>query len=183
MLTILCTTIQVHYCSTDCAVEGECESCCGTFNFEDKEFTVKRGDYAPLMEKVCLNLKAAEVRKQGIQCAYSPVCNILKPWDHFGLKIIFPDIVPLFLLNEYLASNSYLFLNNCHRATLPMRTRKRCLKSTDAASPLAQLRPIKRDRATGSKTRDQLLRGEASGPHWHPLNRLTVSHEAVPALF
>eukprot|EP00064_Thunnus_orientalis_P007283 superscaffoldBa00000796_g7303 len=44
----------------DCAVEGECESCCGTFNFEDKEFTVKRGDYAPVMEKVCHYLQQAE---------------------------------------------------------------------------------------------------------------------------
>lgn len=53
---------NVHYCFTDCAVEGECESCCGNFNFEDKEFTVKRGDYAPLMEKVSYNLKQAQVR-------------------------------------------------------------------------------------------------------------------------
>ena len=46
---------------TDCAVEGECESCCGSFSFEDKEFTVKRGDYASLMEKVSCSLKQAEV--------------------------------------------------------------------------------------------------------------------------
>ncbi|XP_034746579.1 dipeptidyl peptidase 3 isoform X1 [Etheostoma cragini] len=44
----------------DCAVEGECESCCGSFNFEDKEFIVKRGDYAPLMEKVSYNLQQAQ---------------------------------------------------------------------------------------------------------------------------
>ncbi|XP_022594632.1 dipeptidyl peptidase 3 isoform X1 [Seriola dumerili] len=44
----------------DCAVDGECETCCGSFNFEDKEFTVKRGDYAPLMEKVCHNLQQAQ---------------------------------------------------------------------------------------------------------------------------
>lgn len=49
------------YCLTDCAVEGECESCCGSFSFEDKEFTVKRGDYASLMEKVSCSLKQAEV--------------------------------------------------------------------------------------------------------------------------
>ncbi|XP_026228102.1 dipeptidyl peptidase 3 isoform X1 [Anabas testudineus] len=44
----------------DCAVEGECTSCCGTFIFEDKEFTVKRGDYASLMEKVCYYLQQAQ---------------------------------------------------------------------------------------------------------------------------
>lgn len=50
------------YGFTDCAVEGECESCCGSFSFEDKEFTVKRGDYAPLMEKVSHYLQQAQVR-------------------------------------------------------------------------------------------------------------------------
>uniref|UniRef100_A0A8C4DI33 Dipeptidyl peptidase 3 n=1 Tax=Dicentrarchus labrax TaxID=13489 RepID=A0A8C4DI33_DICLA len=44
----------------NCAVDGECESCCGSFNFEDKEFTVKRGDYAKLMEKVSSNLQQAQ---------------------------------------------------------------------------------------------------------------------------
>uniref|UniRef100_A0A7N8YG57 Dipeptidyl peptidase 3 n=2 Tax=Mastacembelus armatus TaxID=205130 RepID=A0A7N8YG57_9TELE len=44
----------------NCTVEGECESCCGSFNFEDKEFTVKRGDYGPLMEKVCSYLQQAQ---------------------------------------------------------------------------------------------------------------------------
>uniref|UniRef100_A0A671VN76 Dipeptidyl peptidase 3 n=1 Tax=Sparus aurata TaxID=8175 RepID=A0A671VN76_SPAAU len=48
------------YRFTDCAVDGECESCCGSFSFEDKEFTVKRGDYASLMEKVSCSLKQAE---------------------------------------------------------------------------------------------------------------------------
>uniref|UniRef100_A0A8C4DKV0 Dipeptidyl peptidase 3 n=1 Tax=Dicentrarchus labrax TaxID=13489 RepID=A0A8C4DKV0_DICLA len=36
------------------------DSCCGSFNFEDKEFTVKRGDYAKLMEKVSSNLQQAQ---------------------------------------------------------------------------------------------------------------------------
>nr|XP_046265769.1 dipeptidyl peptidase 3 isoform X2 [Scatophagus argus] len=45
----------------DCTVDGECESCCGSFNFEDKEFIVKRGDYAPLMEKVCYYLEQAQL--------------------------------------------------------------------------------------------------------------------------
>uniref|UniRef100_A0A8D3BUB4 Dipeptidyl peptidase 3 n=1 Tax=Scophthalmus maximus TaxID=52904 RepID=A0A8D3BUB4_SCOMX len=45
--------------ASDCAVDGECESCCGTFNFEGKEFTVKRGDYAPIMERVSYHLKQA----------------------------------------------------------------------------------------------------------------------------
>ncbi|CAG11740.1 unnamed protein product, partial [Tetraodon nigroviridis] len=44
----------------DCAVDGECDSCCGCFNFEDKEFSVKRGDYAPLMEKVSHYLQQAQ---------------------------------------------------------------------------------------------------------------------------
>ncbi|XP_008331494.1 dipeptidyl peptidase 3 isoform X2 [Cynoglossus semilaevis] len=44
----------------ECAVEGECESSCGSFSFEDKEFSVKRGDYAPLMERVCCFLRQAE---------------------------------------------------------------------------------------------------------------------------
>ncbi|XP_037543246.1 dipeptidyl peptidase 3 [Nematolebias whitei] len=44
----------------DCAVDGECESCFGTFSFEDKEFIVKRGDYHPIMEKVCYYLQQAQ---------------------------------------------------------------------------------------------------------------------------
>ncbi|CAL1573218.1 unnamed protein product [Knipowitschia caucasica] len=44
----------------ECAVNGECESCCGTFCFGDKDFTVTRGDYAPLMEKVSFNLQQAQ---------------------------------------------------------------------------------------------------------------------------
>uniref|UniRef100_A0A8C6TME1 Dipeptidyl peptidase 3 n=1 Tax=Neogobius melanostomus TaxID=47308 RepID=A0A8C6TME1_9GOBI len=42
------------------AVKQECESCCGTFCFGDKDFTVTRGDYAPLMEKVCSSLQQAQ---------------------------------------------------------------------------------------------------------------------------
>uniref|UniRef100_A0A146P4W4 Dipeptidyl peptidase 3 n=2 Tax=Fundulus heteroclitus TaxID=8078 RepID=A0A146P4W4_FUNHE len=44
----------------DCAVDGESGSSCGSFNFEDKEFIVKRGDYSPLMEKVCHYLQQAQ---------------------------------------------------------------------------------------------------------------------------
>ncbi|XP_051903615.1 dipeptidyl peptidase 3 [Hippocampus zosterae] len=44
----------------DCTVDGECESCCGCFDFEGKEFSVKRGDYAPLMERVCFYLQKAQ---------------------------------------------------------------------------------------------------------------------------
>lgn len=65
MLNILIMSVisqySVHSCITDCAVDGECESCCGSFNFEDKDFIVKRGDYAPLMEKVCHYLQQAQV--------------------------------------------------------------------------------------------------------------------------
>uniref|UniRef100_A0A672FKD6 Dipeptidyl peptidase 3 n=1 Tax=Salarias fasciatus TaxID=181472 RepID=A0A672FKD6_SALFA len=49
-----------HCCPADCAVDGECESCCGSFRFEDKEFTVKRGDYGPVMEKVSYYLQEAQ---------------------------------------------------------------------------------------------------------------------------
>ncbi|XP_066502754.1 dipeptidyl peptidase 3 [Hoplias malabaricus] len=44
----------------DCAVEGETESRCGTFDFEGATFCVQRGDYAFLMEKVCQNLEKAK---------------------------------------------------------------------------------------------------------------------------
>ncbi|XP_072517707.1 dipeptidyl peptidase 3 [Salminus brasiliensis] len=44
----------------DCAVEGETETRCGTFDFEDASFTVQRGDYALLMEKVSQNLEKAK---------------------------------------------------------------------------------------------------------------------------
>lgn len=44
----------------ECAVNGECESGCGTFCFGDKDFTVTRGDYASLMEKVCFYLQQAQ---------------------------------------------------------------------------------------------------------------------------
>lgn len=47
---------------TDSAVDGEKQTSCGTSTFEDKEFIVKRGDYCPLMEKVCFYLQQAEVR-------------------------------------------------------------------------------------------------------------------------
>uniref|UniRef100_A0A665U9Q2 Dipeptidyl peptidase 3 n=1 Tax=Echeneis naucrates TaxID=173247 RepID=A0A665U9Q2_ECHNA len=60
----------------DCAVDGECESCCGSFNFEDKEFSVKRGDYAPLMEKVCYNLQQAQ--------AYAANENQRKMLEEYG---------------------------------------------------------------------------------------------------
>lgn len=43
-------------------MDGEAGSSCGSFTFEDKEFIVKRGDYSPLMEKVCHYLQEAQVR-------------------------------------------------------------------------------------------------------------------------
>lgn len=58
---IYLTCVTVMSVNTDCAVDGECDSCCGCFNFEDKEFSVKRGDYAPLMEKVSHYLQQAQV--------------------------------------------------------------------------------------------------------------------------
>lgn len=44
----------------DCAVEGEADSVCGTFDFEDAVFSVQRGDYAFLMEQVSQNLEKAK---------------------------------------------------------------------------------------------------------------------------
>lgn len=46
---------------TECVVEGERETCCGTYDFEGAAFTVQRGDYAYLMEKVSQNLEKAKV--------------------------------------------------------------------------------------------------------------------------
>ncbi|KAK2828168.1 hypothetical protein Q5P01_019202 [Channa striata] len=57
------TCYEVHLASAvqkDCAVEGESSSWCGSFIFEEKDFTVTRGDYAPLMKKVCCNLQQAQ---------------------------------------------------------------------------------------------------------------------------
>ncbi|XP_056449594.1 dipeptidyl peptidase 3-like [Gadus chalcogrammus] len=46
--------------TSDCAIDGEGETRCGSFSFEDKEFTVKRGDYAQIMERVCHYLEEAQ---------------------------------------------------------------------------------------------------------------------------
>lgn len=59
--------MKINNWFTDCAVDGECESCCGSFSFEDKEFTVKRGDYSRVMEKVCYYLEKAQVRRLRMQ--------------------------------------------------------------------------------------------------------------------
>lgn len=56
-------------------MEGECETCCGSFNFEDKEFTVKRGDYAPLMEKVSYYLQQAQVRTECVNFTVKHKCG------------------------------------------------------------------------------------------------------------
>uniref|UniRef100_A0AAY4AM84 Dipeptidyl peptidase 3 n=1 Tax=Denticeps clupeoides TaxID=299321 RepID=A0AAY4AM84_9TELE len=44
----------------DCTVDCEQDTPCGTYEFEDAVFTVCRGDYAPLMEKVSQNLEKAK---------------------------------------------------------------------------------------------------------------------------
>ncbi|XP_029557347.1 dipeptidyl peptidase 3-like [Salmo trutta] len=44
----------------DCAVDGEGETRCGRYNFEDCVFTVSRGDYDHLMKKVSENLEKAK---------------------------------------------------------------------------------------------------------------------------
>lgn len=48
--------------SADCCdAEKDGETFCGRFEFEDAVFSVKRGDYSFLMEKVCQNLEKAKV--------------------------------------------------------------------------------------------------------------------------
>lgn len=48
--------------SADCCdAEKGGESFCGRYEFEDAVFSVKRGDYSFLMEKVCQNLEKAKV--------------------------------------------------------------------------------------------------------------------------
>ncbi|XP_051956429.1 dipeptidyl peptidase 3 [Xyrauchen texanus] len=44
----------------DCVVEGEAETCCGKYEFDDALFSIQRGDYAFLMEKVSQNLEKAK---------------------------------------------------------------------------------------------------------------------------
>lgn len=66
----------------ECAVEGECDTCCGCFDFEDKEFSVKRGDYAPLMEKVSHHLQQAQVNPSSsddcVACVSGPLASLEK---------------------------------------------------------------------------------------------------------
>jgi len=47
----------------------------------------------------------------------------------------------------------------CLRLMQPMRTRKRCWRSTSAVSPMVQWKPIKKGLVSGSKTKDLLWRG------------------------
>lgn len=57
-----------------------------------------------------------------------------------------------------------VFPNAKYRPMLPTRTRDGCWRNTDVASPLAQLKPIKKARATGLKTKGLLLKGEPVKP-------------------
>lgn len=52
--------------AVDCAGDGEGQTRCGRYDFEDAVFTVRRGDYAPLMEKVTKNLEKAKVSRQSL---------------------------------------------------------------------------------------------------------------------
>lgn len=64
MISSVCSFVLTLGCfllSTDCAVEGEGETSCGRYEFEDAVFSVQRGDYAFLMEKVSQNLEKAKV--------------------------------------------------------------------------------------------------------------------------
>jgi hypothetical protein len=47
-------------------VDGEGESRCGRYDFEDCVFMVSRGDYAYLMKKVSENLEKAKVSSKTI---------------------------------------------------------------------------------------------------------------------
>lgn len=58
-LFFLMPTCKLYF--TDCAVDGEGKTCCGTYDFEDATFSVQRGDYAYIMEKVSQNLEKAKV--------------------------------------------------------------------------------------------------------------------------
>ncbi|CAB1333135.1 unnamed protein product [Coregonus sp. 'balchen'] len=52
--------ITTYFSGNYCAVDGEGETRCGRYDFEDCVFTVSRGDYAYLMKKVSENLEKAK---------------------------------------------------------------------------------------------------------------------------
>uniref|UniRef100_A0A9J8DKW2 Dipeptidyl peptidase 3 n=1 Tax=Cyprinus carpio carpio TaxID=630221 RepID=A0A9J8DKW2_CYPCA len=54
------TEIDGKRCYEVRLASGKSEVCCGKHEFEDSVFSVKRGDYAFLMEKVCQNLEKAK---------------------------------------------------------------------------------------------------------------------------
>lgn len=57
-----------------------------------------------------------------------------------------------------------VFANAKYRPMLPTTTRDGCWRNTDVASPLAQLKHIKKARVTGLKTKGPLLKGEPIKP-------------------
>lgn len=94
---------------TDCAVEGEGETCCGTYDFEDSVFSVQRGDYAYLMEKVSQNLEKAKV-----DCV-NHIFSVQYPSSFRTLEKCSCLLLSVFVL--------------VHRLMLPMRTRVKCWRS------------------------------------------------------
>uniref|UniRef100_A0A8C9X434 Dipeptidyl peptidase 3 n=1 Tax=Sander lucioperca TaxID=283035 RepID=A0A8C9X434_SANLU len=83
LISIVVSPIS-FFCTPLTPLEGECESCCGSFNFEDKEFIVKRGDYAPLMEKVSYYLQQAQ--------AYAANENQRKMLDEYTRSFTFGSV-------------------------------------------------------------------------------------------
>lgn len=111
LISCLCYGFPLSFCLmltlfyyTDCAVEGEGESCCGTYDFEDAAFSVQRGDYAYIMEKVSQNLEKAKV-------------DYLNHINNLAL----PGLLNKCVLNVALVP--------VIRLTLPMRTRVKCWRS------------------------------------------------------
>lgn len=95
---------------TDCAVEGERETCYGTCDFEDCTFLVQRGDYAYLMEKVSQNLEKAKVN-----------------YVNYIFSVQYPGSCRTLEKCSCLLLNVALVL--VHRLMLPMRTRVKCWRS------------------------------------------------------
>lgn len=135
----------ISFPSADCCeAEKGGETFCGRYEFEDAVFSVKRGDYSFLMEKVCQNLEKAKVWQRS---------TWKKHWiiDTFGCEMNSMTFEVWVMFFSFL----FFFL----RLMQPMRTRRRCWKSIFAVSPMALWKPTKKGPVTGLKTKDLLWRG------------------------
>lgn len=128
--------------SADCCdAEKGGETFCGRYEFEDAVFSVKRGDYSFLMDKVCQNLEKAKV------------------WQHSTWKNTESMILLVVKWTAWPFEAWVKLLFFCPRLMQPMRTRRRCWRSISAVSPMVQWKPIKKGPVIGSKTKDLLWRG------------------------